>query len=196
MAIAELPHAVLHEVSVNEIALDQRQSETEPGQPSHDDPVAFRYGAWANPLGRLKYYLAKWSLDVLRWKDGRTHRTEIGFVKLAVDELFDMDGDPVPMLALYLTNNDTDSTDEAQQPVAIFTRKGIRFCAPILEGGGSAGLTMQIWDGEGRHFCQVQSDGNFVGYRASTPYSIANPEAVLFDWFSIQARLSALEARR
>lgn len=160
MAIADLPHAELVEISVNEIGLIQKQSETEPGQPSHDDPVALGFGAWARPLQRLKYYIGKIRIDALRWKDGRRHHTEVGFVKLAVDELVDMDGQPVPMVALYLTENDTDSSDQAQQPVAIFTRRGIRFLAPVsIEAGINAPVPSRVsrfYSDDGRFCFNVQ----------------------------------------
>ena len=161
MSIADLPHAELKEVAVNEIALDQKQEGTS-GQPSLDDPVAFRWGAWANPLGRLKWYIAKLSMDVLRWKDARVHRTEVGFIKLAIDELIDNDGQPVPMVALFLTGNTTGSSDEDQQPVAIFTRRGIRFLAPVtVEAGINTTVNPRVtrfYTDHGRFFINWQDD--------------------------------------
>ena len=140
MAIADLPDAELIPISVNEIGLVQKADETDPSQPKHDDPVGFGFGAWARPFGRLKYYIGKIRLDAMRWKDGRRHFTEVGFLKFAVDELVDNDGIPVPMVAIYLMDNDEVSTDQGEQPVAIFTRRGIRFLAPVtMEAGGSAG---------------------------------------------------------
>ena len=193
MAIHELPHAELREVAVNEIAVDQT-SQTErpsqygpdlPDQPSLDDPVALRFGAWANPLGRLKWYISKISMDVLRWKDGRRHRTEVGFIKLAVDELYDMDGQPVPMVALFLTNNATGSTDADQQPVAIFTRRGIRFMAPVSceagcscgSSGGSGGPVTRFYTDHGKFMINWQDDtglpsGIVYDMQSGTPVAV------------------------
>lgn len=171
--IHDLPHADFYRVSVNEIALDQKQSDTEPGQPSHDDPVAFRFGAWANPkdrerpLGRLKWYIAKISLDVLRWIQGRKSRTEIGFLKLAVDELFDMDGKPVPMVALFLTENTEDSFDDAMAPVAIFTRSGIRFLVPVYGMNQSVAPKVTRFYADNGKYCfnvQGDTDGQIIRY--------------------------------
>lgn len=168
MAIWEGPHAELREVAVNEIALDQRQEGTT-GQPTLDDPVALRFGSWANPLGRTKWYIAKISLDVLRWVSGAIHRTEIGFLKLAVDELFDMDGKPLPMVALYLAKNTTGSADSDQQPVAIFTRDGIRFLVPVygmMTQTGPAPKISRFYSDDGRYCFNVQGDdgGKIVQY--------------------------------
>ena len=187
MAIHELPHAELREVAVNEIAVDQT-SQTErpsqygpdlPDQPSLDDPVALRFGAWANPLGRLKWYISKISMDVLRWKDSKIHRTEVGFIKLAVDELYDNDGWPVPQVALFLTNNTIGSSDFDQQPVAIFSRRGIRFMAPVSceagcscgSSGGSGGPVTRFYTDHGKFMINWKDDTGFprgVAYDTST----------------------------
>ena len=165
--IADLPHAIFGEISPNEIGLDQKSkaesgdpNDLDPGQPSMDDPVGLGFGAWARPLGRLKYYLAKIRLDVLRWKDGKKHRTEVGFIKLAVDELFDNDGHPVPMIAFFLTENDEDSSDQAEQPVLTLTRKGIRIHVPIVEGGiGAApGRVTRFYTDGGKFAINWQDD--------------------------------------
>ena len=168
--IADLPDADLRVVSVNEIGLDQKPSETDPSQPKHDDPVAFRFGAWANPLGRAKYYIAKICLDVLRWKDGARHRTEVGMLKMAVDELYDNDKQPVPMVAVYLTTGSDGSRDADTQAVAIFTRKGIRFLAPVfMEAGATVGASAPVpasfmRSPNGQYELELQDDGNFVVY--------------------------------
>jgi hypothetical protein len=175
MAIYEFPHAELLEVAVNEGAMDQKQEGTT-GQPTLDDPIAWRFGAWANPLGRLKYYIAKISLDVLRWKDGRKHRTEVGFLKMAVDELFDGDGRPMPMLGAYLTTNDHSSNDADQQAVFLITRGGLRIMVPVYLEGGIAGIgnppppRITRFYSDGGKFCvNVQDDQDpvlrFVKYR-------------------------------
>lgn len=135
----ELDHATFGPVSPNEAGLDQKQ-DGETGQPTLDDPVGLRIGAWANPFGRLKFYIGKISGDVLRWKDRKIHRTEAFFIKFAVDEMVDGDGDPVPMLALFMARGIDGSEDADMQQVAVFSRKGVRFDVPVvgLPAGGGA----------------------------------------------------------
>lgn len=200
----EMRHAVFHVISEdNGLGLDQKQSETEPGQPSLDDPVEFGSGAWANPLGRLKWYIGKIRRDVLRWKDGRVHRTSIGFHKDAVDELFDGDGKPMPLGAEYLTPGVDSSLDSDEQPVFIYTRSGFRILVPLYAEGGivgasAGGTSQQLWDGTGMYFAQMQNDGdtfNFVAYKASSPFSIGNPDAVIFSMQDILTRIKQLEQR-
>lgn len=130
MSIADLPHAVLHQVSVNEIALDQKESDTEPGQPSHNDPVAFRFGAFAPKEHLTKFYIAKISLDVLSRKDGQIHRAEAGFLKLAIDEVIDNDGHPVPQVAILLSDQ-AGTSDDLDDAVVIITGKKVRFNVPV-----------------------------------------------------------------
>ena len=207
----DLDEAVFGPISVNEAGIRQKPSETDPNQPRHDDPVGLGMAAFARPLGRRKYYIGKFRMDALRSKDGRDHFTSCGFGKHAVDELYDGDGKPLPMWAIYLTEDDEVSSDEAEQPVAIFTRRGIRFLSPVhfdggvegLPAGGASGTAQQLWDGTGKYFAQLQNDGNdadgrprfnFVAYEASTPFSIGNPVRSLFSSNDILARLSALEA--
>lgn len=170
----EMRDADFGAVSVNELGIDQKGDAA--GQPIHDDPVGLRFGAWANPLGRAKWYIAKISLDVLRWAQGQKHRTEIGFLKFAVDELFDKDDWPVPMVALFLTENVNDSTDAAMQPVVIFTRKGIRFLAPCafeaganLAGGGDRAV---LRSPNGRYELEMQDDGNLVIYDEQNGHTV------------------------
>lgn len=52
------------------------------------------------------------------------------------------------------------------------------------------GRVLRIYDPTGRYFSQVQDDGNFVGYDQASGKPVA-----LFDWFSIAARLDALERK-
>ena len=189
MAIADLPHAILSEISPNEVGLDQKskaesQDETEPRplsseQPSMDDPVGLGFGAWARPVdrqtgvARLKYYIGKFRFDALRWINNRKHRTEVGFAKVAVDELFDGDGRPMPLVAIYLTENDVDSFDQAEQPVVIVTRRGMRVLVPIHAEGGivgavpvAGGLPTAFRSDNGQYHFQVQGDegGKLVQY--------------------------------
>lgn len=208
MDIADLPHAVLRVVSVNEIGFDQKANPD--GSPTLDDPTKVRIGAY--PGDRAKFYIGAISMDVLR-RDGQglPHRTEVGLIKLAVDEMADRDGDPVPMIEIFLTPSIHDSTDAAMQRVLTLSRKGLIVHVPTSIGtqvptqpSPVAGPPQQLWDGTGRYFAQMQNDGtdnhgrpifNFVAYQASAPFSIANPEAVLFSSNDILARLAELERR-
>lgn len=184
----ELPHAVLREVSVNGIGWQQRQSETEPGQPSMDDPIEWRDGAWANPLGRLKWYISKTSTDVMRWIDGRLHLTEIFFFKRAIDELFDGDGKPMPLAALYMTSDAHSSNDADMQPVIIATRTGLRILVPVyfesgVVGMGSAppgidGHPHAMWAPNGLWVTQQQDDGNFLTYELARAFDVGRFRAV------------------
>lgn len=174
----DAPHAHLIVVSPNEFCVDQKSKfETGDGPerdvPSMEDPVgAPGVGAWARPNGRRNYYLGKVRFDVLRWKDGKKHRTEVGFMKIAVDELFDGDGVPLPMWGLFLGLNDEGSNDSDEQPVALFTRRGIRFFAPIY---GVAALPHDpqgisaMWSPNKSYVTQQQDDGNFVTYEFERP---------------------------
>lgn len=184
----EMRHAVFHVISIdNGLGLDQKQSETEPGQPSQDDPTELGFGAWSNPLGRLKFYICKIRFDVLRWVQGRLHRTEVAFLKAAIDELVDMDGKPLPLIALYMTENTTDSTDQAEQPVMIWTRKGIRCLVPMIfeagaqgltgAGGGSSRVTRFYTDG-GMFCVNMQDDP--LGITEQHPEGVRVPRAVKY----------------
>lgn len=192
MAIAELPHAVLHEVSVNEIALDQRESDTEPGQPSHNDPVAFRFGAFAPKEHPSKFYIAKISLDVLSRKDGKIHRAEAGFIKLAIDETIDNDGKPKPHIAIFLSQEAGTSGDE-DDPVLVITRRGYLLNVPWLNAPMMGGWPRGFRSDDGRYHYNVQGDptpdyphGRIVQYDRHgsddpaqwTPVAILKPEAM------------------
>ena len=150
--IADLVDAVFHVVSVNEIALDQRDSVDVPGTPQHDDPVKFRLGAFI-PADRNKFYIGAISFDVLRRKDGTIHRTEVGFLKFAVDEFVEADGDPVPMVELFLGTSAEGSTDADIDRVMTISRKGCRFTVPIEAPGiTAAGIVHRFFTDDGR-FC-------------------------------------------
>ncbi len=179
--IANLPHAVLEVISPNEIELRQkskREAQDDsypnplaPDVASLEDPIGSGVGAWARPLGRLKYYLAKLRYDVLRWKDSKIHRTEVGFKKIAIDELFDGDGKPMPLIAEYLTPNDEDSSDQAEQPVYIITRSGMRILVPLHVEAGITGAVLpeqmqpqkvsRFYSDGGRFCFNVQDDEAF-----------------------------------
>lgn len=181
--IADLVDAQLRVVSVNEIALDQKDDPANPGRPQHDDPVKFRLGAYV-PADRNKFYIGTISFDVLRRKDGKVHRTEVGFVKLAVDEFVEGDGDPVPMVELFLGTNSEGSTDADIDRVFTISRKGVRFTVPGAGGGGfDARQVRRMWSTDGLFFTQQQDDGNFVTYAVDAPYDItANPRARWSAW--------------
>ena len=191
MAIADLPHAVLREVSVNEIALDQKENPDAPGTPSLDDPVKFRLGAYP-PAGRRKFYLGTISFDVLR---SGGHRTEVGFLKFAVDEFVEADGDPVPMVELFLTRTTDNSTDAGIDRVLTISRKGCRLTVPLSAPSFSAPIISappsRFRSDNSRYVYNVQGDptpeyphGRIVQYArhesddpaAWTPVAILRPD--------------------
>ena len=193
MSDLDMRDAEFRVISPNELGILQKDDPVGSGIPQHDDPVGLGFGAWARPYGRLKYYLGKIRLDVLRWVNGRRHHTEVGFLKLAVDELFDNDGHPVPMVAIYLTESDEGSSDQGQQPVAVFTRRGIRLCVPVfveaglVGGGGGGGMPSSFTSDHRRYIYNVQDDptdeyphGRIVQYRRSDMKAVAilRPEAL------------------
>ena len=180
-------------ISPNELGHLQKDAPIGSGIPQHDDPVGYGVGAWARPFGRLKYYLGKFRMDVLRWNNGQRHHTEVGFLKWAIDELVNNDGKPIPMFAVYLTESDEGSSDQGQQPVAIFTRRGIRLLVPvfveagIVGGGGGGGIPSAFQSDDGRYLYNVQGDptpeypyGRIVQYRRSDMKAVAilRPEAL------------------
>lgn len=178
MAIWDGPHATLHEVSVNEIALDQKQEGTT-GQPTLDDPVAFRFGAFANPLGRTKWYITKISFDVLRWVQGALHRTEVAFIKAAIDEMMNNDGQPLPMLSLFMTSNTTGSSDSDMKEVLLVSRKGFTFKVPVkFEAGANvtvSGNVTRFYTDHGMFFCNWQDD---TGLPTGIIYRVSDGVAV------------------
>ena len=121
---------------------------------------------------------------MLRRKDGKVHRTEVGFLKFAVDEFVEGDGAPVPMVELFLGHDSEGSNDADVDRVFTISRKGVRFTVP---GGGEGGFddrrVQRMWSSDGLFFTQQQDDGNFVSYRVNRPYDItANPCALWSAW--------------
>lgn len=167
MDIADLPHAVLRVVSVNELGFDQKCNAD--GSPTMDDPIKLRY--WAYAGDRNQFYIGTISFDVLR-RDGQglPHRTEVGFLKFAVDETVNGDKDPVPMVELFLTPNMYDSTDAAMQRVFTASRKGVIFHVPVTMNGGTqaaaSGRAARFYSDDGRYCFNVQGDdgGKLVQY--------------------------------
>ena len=128
--ISEGRDAVLTWVSANEIGLDQKDLKESPGVPQHDDPSKFRFGVWNLPRG--KFYVGTIGMDVLkRNENGTIEREEVGFIKLAVDEMVDNDGDPVPMVEIFLAPKVGQSQDEDMQRVLTISRKGAIFYVPV-----------------------------------------------------------------
>lgn len=160
--IAALEHAVLRVVSVNETAFDQLANPD--GTPTLDDPLKQRIGAYATPDG--KFYIGCISMDVLRRQgDGLPHRTEVGFLKFAVDEMVDRDGDPVPMVELFLTQNIHDSSDQAMQRVFTASRKGVTFHVPVMMLGGTiaSGKVTRFYTDGGMYCVNMQDDPIMIG---------------------------------
>lgn len=187
----EMTDATFGPISVNELGLDQKMDQSNPGQPQHDDPVGTGKGAWANPMGRDKWYIGKERYDVLRWKDGRTHRTEVGFKKIAVDELFDGNHKPEPMVAEYLTPGVDGTRDEDEQPVTMLSRSGFRITVPIYAEAGIVGFSgasapppgvdghpHAMWAPNGLWVTQQQDDGNFLTYELARPFDVGRFRAV------------------
>ena len=153
----DLPHAKLHVVSPNELGFDQKDDGL--GNPTMEDPVKLRFGAWH--LDRGKFYIGCIGMDVLRRRDGRVHREEVGFIKLAVDEMRDGDGDPVPMIEVFLCPKVGQSQDADMQRVMTISRKGVIFHVPV-QVTASAPATDHIQSPDGRYKLQMQPDGNCV----------------------------------
>lgn len=172
--IADLPHAVLHEVAVNELGFDQKYNAD--GTPTLNDPIKFRFGAFI-PLGANKFYIGCIGFDVLRIKDGKVHRTEVGFLKFAVDEVVDGDKDPVPMVELFLTRNSEDSTDAAEDRVFTVSRKGMTVHVPLVANtvpappSPQASRVTRFFSDDGAFCFNVQGDdgGKLVQYRIVDP---------------------------
>src|SRR3990167_9242242 len=161
MDIADLPHAILRVVSVNEIGFDQKCNPD--GSPTLDDPIKLRLGAYAGE--RNQFYIGTISFDVLRLDgQGLPHRTEVGFLKFAIDETVDHDKDPVPMVELFLTTNLRDSTDAAMQRVFTASRKGVVFHVPAIMNAGSAqgalppARVTRFYSDDGQFCYNVQGD--------------------------------------
>lgn len=160
--IADLPHAVLRQASPNEISFDQKDDGS--GYPTMEDPIKLRFGAWNLPRG--KYYIGTIGMDVLR-RDGNGNitREEVGFIKLAVDEMVDGDGDPVPMIELFLAPKVGQSQDTDMERVVTISRKGAIFRVPTNASGKA--ITDRMISGDSRFVTIQQGDGNFVTYDSS-----------------------------
>lgn len=157
MSIIDLEQAHVHAVSPNELAFDQKDDGQ--GHAAWDDPIKLRFGAFDQADG--KFYIAAISLDVLsRRSDGSIHRREVGMIKLAVDEMVDRDGDPVPMIAVFLAPH-KDRTDDKDMdpPILLMSRKGLIVNVPMLGSSTSAisGRSSFMSD-NGRYLYNVQGD--------------------------------------
>ncbi len=131
--------------------------------------------------------ICKWNIRAKR-PDGSI--VEIGYLFGKQDERYP--GQQVGEMEFWLK-----APNQAAADTKVF---GIRHDGVVFYVGASAsGPMMQLWDGTGIYFAQMQNDGggvfNFVAYKASTPFSIGNPEAVLFSMNDILARLTAAENR-
>lgn len=78
--------------------------------------------------------------------------------------------------------------DQAMVELATINPDGCELRVPLrcsagLVGAGSAGITDTIWAPDGRSFTQQQSDGNFVTYFTTVPFSKAG-EHVTVVWAS------------
>ena len=155
--ISQFTDAILRWVSPNEVGFDQ--IDNPPGVPQHEDPSKLRFGAWW--LERGKFYIGCIGMDVLRRKDGGIHREEVGFIKLAVDEMRDGDGDPVPMMEFFMTPKVGQSDDADMGRVMTMSRKGVIFHVPTNAGSNNGPIPRMI-SPNGRYLLNVQDDGNLV----------------------------------
>lgn len=181
----DLPHAVLRVVSPNELGFDQKDDGV--GVPTMEDPLKLRFGAWY--LDRGKFYIGCIGFDVLRRKDGKVHREEVGFLKLAVDEMVDNDGDPVPMIELFLCPKVGQSQDADMQRVFTMSRKGIVFHVPVNAAPVAARVS-RFYTDHNQYCVNWQDDGEAlprgIVYETHgsmdettwTPVAILKPEAL------------------
>ena len=176
--ISDWTDAVLRWVSPNEIGFDQKDRADAPGVPQHDDPSKLRFGAWRQADG--KYYLGAIGMDVLtRTSTGSLHREEVGFIKLAVDEHRDGDGDPVPMVEFHLAARVGDSSDANVRKVLTLSATGITAHRPVegIGGGTAPSRVSHFHTDDGRYRYQLQSDpvegkpfGRIVIYETDVPF--------------------------
>ena len=155
--ISEWTDAILRWVSPNEVGFDQKDKVDEPGVPQHDDPSKFRFGAWWLPRG--KFYIGAIGMDVMRRKsDGGIHREEVGFIKLAVDEVVDGDKDPVPMVEILLCPKVGQSQDADMKRVMSISRKGVNFYVPTNISGGAPQKVTRFYTDGGKFCFNFQDD--------------------------------------
>ena len=183
--ISKYIDAILKWVSNNEIGFDQLDRDDQPGTPKHDDPSKLRFGAWWLPRG--KFYIGAIGMDVLRrTENGSITREEVGFIKLAVDEMVDNDGDPVPIVEIFLAPKVGQSQDSDMQRVLTISRKGAIFYIPVtgvaaLPPEQKAPTKVTRFYTDGGKFCiNWQDDQNnvrAVTYRCkpTTQYPNINP---------------------
>lgn len=117
-----------------------------------------------------------YSFDVIEEVSEGNHRTE------AVVMVGGFNGSGGE-LGICIWNGVEPITDPGQPKVVEMRHNEIEFKVPIrapnLAGGG---VTDTMWAPDGRTFTQQQSDGNFVTYTASAPWSKANATAVWSAW--------------
>lgn len=79
-----------------------------------------------------------------------------------------------------------DASDHGMKPVFRMFHDHVRFAVPVSAPNFGAGVPdtsiCRMWAPDGMTFTQQQSDGNFVSYRASTPFSIANATPLWSAW--------------
>lgn len=135
MSIADLPHAVLHEVSPNEIGFDQKANPD--GTPTWDDPTKIRYGAYRPADGRQHFYLGVIGMDVLTKQGAQTHRNERGFVAFKLDNA---DGQPaLPCIEIYMQRTADSDADEDMLCICRISSKGIE-----LDPKGAGGMAINV----------------------------------------------------
>jgi len=181
MSIADLPHAVLHEVSPNEIGFDQELNPD--GTSSWDDPVKLRFGAAPPSDGRKHFYLGCIGADLL--KNGS--RGEKIFIAFKMDN---NDGlPPLPCIEIYAQRNEHTDSDADMLCILRISSKGLELDPKGVGGMGITGVNSspkdvnRMWSPDGLKFTQQQNDGNFVTYEVDVPFDIgANPIAKWSAW--------------
>lgn len=131
--ISEWYHAILQWVSPNEAGLDQKFG-PETGEPTWDDPVKIRFGAY-RPFGRRKFYFGTISMDLLfppQPGNARPHQ-EKGFLAFKMDS---NDDDPVarPCIEAHLQRDEHTHEDDDMLCAVRISSKGLEI-DPKQKGG-------------------------------------------------------------
>ena len=149
---------------LGELALDERRG--------RNDPVKLRFGGWDDPGSE---YVATLSFDVLEGDEDVPVRREQGYIGFLLD--------PDPCIDLFLQQRAGESEDRTMVRVARFSAARIELLVPVAGfAAASGGITDTMWAPDGSAFTQQQSDGNFVTYKATVPFSKDNVKAVWSAW--------------
>ena len=184
--ISEWAHAILRWVSPNEVGLDQK-FDVAAGEPTWDDPVKLRLGAF-RPYGREHFYFGAIGMDLLSPPtpgNPRPHE-EKGFIAFKVDS---NDGEEArPCVEFHLQRTAHTHDDEDMLCVARISSKGIEldpksqggmgvFYQGRQLGGAASGHVSQFYTDDGKYKYTLQSDpvpglpfGRIVVYETDAPF--------------------------